>query len=900
MTVPDHSDELARDRRRVLWTWLGGGTVLVLLLWVAVLVEIRREGQTWQQSAEQSVVQFAEAEARNLQAVLDDLRQISSLLAAAREAGADRAVLQRQMRSVSAQRPIFPFYANADGDVISSRTDGVLGMDVSSDPLFVGARSDGAGEPKIYRAAGLGDLRGQTVLRLVRRVERDGRQFDGVVVVSVPESFFRSILKAKSAVAGESLTVWSQDGSPMLNLRGAPSVMPASLLARLDSAGSAGMFRETLADGKQEYVVAWRRIAGLPLLLTASVPSASLMSPAEQIRASHLWTGTTSTLLVFLASLLGARWQLRREERRREREAVSSTFRIAVDGAREAFYMVRPVPVPNSRDVVFRVEDCNEFASRLSGLPGRDIIGRRFVEVFPGFDAAALKDLLLAALREGFRELELAGGSERPGSPASLSFSAVRSAGGIAVSVRDVSAQKETERQLRSMALTDALTLLPNRHWLKQNLGATIDAARAASQKLALLFIDLDDFKKINDSLGHAAGDEFLIAVANALRQSLRSRDTVIRLGGDEFTVLAGGLAGRDDVAAIAGQIVECISRVDCEAVRRGFKARASVGAALFPDDADNDNALMQSADIAMYAAKADGKGRFRMYSTELATQVQSRLALEQGLRQALAGGELQLYYQPRTNARNGSLLSMEALLRWVQPDGSLIEPSRFIPIAEQSDLIVEIGKWVAAEACRQMAAWRDAGLGLVPLSINVSARQLRTEEFRHELSRHLAVHGIPPSVLALELTESAMVGDDAAVRRELHEIRQMGMELHIDDFGTGYSSLSQLQNLDIDAIKIDRSFVAAIGARDQGRALCEAMVQMGRTLGFRVVAEGVETLVQLRELQAMRCDEIQGHYVSAAVPAAAVPGLLARRSFFDPMFPVVQRLAARSSPGPA
>jgi EAL domain-containing protein (putative c-di-GMP-specific phosphodiesterase class I) len=201
----------------------------------------------------------------------------------------------------------------------------------------------------------------------------------------------------------------------------------------------------------------------------------------------------------------------------------------------------------------------------------------------------------------------------------------------------------------------------------------------------------------------------------------------------------------------------------------------------------------------------------------------------------------------------------------------------------------------VGAEACRQIAAWRDAGLGSIPVSINMSARQLRTECFRNELAAQLAKHRVAPSLIALELTESAMVGDDATVRRELSKIRQMGMELHIDDFGTGYSSLSQLQNLDVDAIKIDRSFVSAIGIRDQGRVLCEAMVQMGRTLGFRVVAEGVETLPQLRELQAMRCDEIQGHYVSMALPASAVPALLARDSFFDPLFPVIRRTVGSS-----
>lgn len=885
--------QIGYDDRRVLLTWLGGGAMLVLLLWAAVLLEIARDERAWQDNAERLVKQSAQAQARRLQALFGDIRQTSTLLSAARKGGADRELLQQQMRSVSADRPIFPFYADADGEVVSSRSDAVLGLDVSREPLFREAQSAGAEEPRLYRANGLGDLAGQTVLRFVQRLERDQGRFDGVLVVSVPESFFLSESDSSTAIPDAAVSVWQPGGSLLLNLQGSQRALPATVRSKLD-AGDAMVISNAGDSGEAggQRIVAWKRLGGVPLFVTVSAPLASMMTTATEMRSSHQWTAAGCTLLVMLATLLGARWHLRREALRRDREAVSTTFRVAVDGGREAFYMVRQISVDGSRELLFRVEDCNEFAGRLSGRTSKDIVGAAFAEVFPGFDPVALHTLLLEALREGFSELELSAQEHCPGAPAWLGFSALRSAGGIAVSVRDITELKEKERQLRSMALTDALTLLPNRHWLKQNLGARIDAARASGRKLALLFVDLDDFKKVNDSLGHPAGDEFLVATANALQTAVRGGDTVARLGGDEFTVLVDQVPGREDVAAVGRQIVDCVARVECAAVKRGFVGRASVGAAMFPDDAEDVDSLMQAADIAMYAAKAEGKGRFYMYSVELATRVQSNLALEQGLRQALAGNELQLHYQPRTSARTGALVSVEALLRWVRPDGSMIEPSRFIPIAEQSDLIVELGKWVAAEACRQIAAWRDAGCGLVPVSINVSARQLRTDAFRVELARLLAVHKVSPSLLALELTESAMVGDDMAVRHELYEIRRMGMELHIDDFGTGYSSLSQLQTLDVDAIKIDRSFVNAIGPREQGRVLCEAMVAMGRTLGFRIVAEGVETLTQLRELQAMRCDEIQGHYVSAAVPAASVPALVARRTFFDPLFPVVQRVA--------
>ncbi len=883
----------AHDDRRVLLTWLGGGLVLVLILWSAVILEIVRDGRAWQQNAERLVAQRAEAQARSLQAVFDDISQISALLAAARKGGADPGLLQRQIRSVSANRPIFPFFADSSGGVISARTDALLGRNLSREPLFRDAVAAGSEEVRLYRAIGIGDLAGQTVVRFVRRVGREDGRLDGVLVVAAKESFFRSTVESSATVPDAAIAVWQPEGALLLSLRGAQRELPAAVRSRLDSSEAVAVFSEDQIDADDgPRIVAWRRLSGHALFVTVSVPLASMMGTATEMRVSHLWTAAAATLLILLATSLGARWHLRREALRREREAVSTTFRIAVDGAKEAFYMVRQLPVDGGRDLTFRVEDCNEFASHLSDMSSDDIVGKPFVELFTGLDRGALQQLMLETLRTGFRELELSANGQRPGAPAWLSFSAVRSAGGIAVSARDVTAQKESEQQLRSMALTDALTLLPNRHWLKQNLGARISAAHASGHKLALLFIDLDDFKKVNDSLGHAAGDEFLVATAQSLRAALRSGDAVIRLGGDEFTVLVDQVSSRQDVTDIGRQIVDCVARVQCDAVRRGFAARASVGAALFPDDADRDDALMQAADIAMYLAKAEGKGRFCMYSVALAERLQSELALEQGLRQVLAGKELRLHYQPRVSARTGALVSFEALVRWIRADGSMAEPSDFIPVAEQSDLIVELGAWVVAEACRQLAAWREAGCRAVPVSINVSARQLRSEDFRIQLARQLAAREISPSLLALELTESAMVGEDMAVRRELHALRRMGLELHIDDFGTGYSSLSQLQNLDVDAIKIDRSFVNAIGVRAQSQALCEAMVAMGRTLGFRVVAEGVETLTQLRELQAMRCDEIQGHYVSPAVPPDWVPALLARNTLFEPPLPDVLRAA--------
>jgi EAL domain-containing protein (putative c-di-GMP-specific phosphodiesterase class I) len=310
------------------------------------------------------------------------------------------------------------------------------------------------------------------------------------------------------------------------------------------------------------------------------------------------------------------------------------------------------------------------------------------------------------------------------------------------------------------------------------------------------------------------------------------------------------------------------------------------MGVALFPADATNAVDLLQAADIAMYEAKLMGKGQVVHYNVAMAEKYQVRLRMEQALQRAVVENEFLLYFQPRVAAVSGTLLSFEALLRWQHPQQGLVAPGSFIELAESSNLIVEIGDWVASQACVQMANWRALGLPSFHVSINVSARQLRTSQFRHHLATAMSTHGVLSSELAIELTESTMVGSDAAVLKELQLLRQMGIKLDIDDFGTGYSSLSQLQRLDVDAIKIDQSFVKALDGSGEGHALCDAMVKIGKALGIAVVAEGVETAEQLRQLQQMGCDEIQGYFISPPVPAEAVTALVRQLSFSEPYAP--------------
>jgi EAL domain-containing protein (putative c-di-GMP-specific phosphodiesterase class I) len=311
---------------------------------------------------------------------------------------------------------------------------------------------------------------------------------------------------------------------------------------------------------------------------------------------------------------------------------------------------------------------------------------------------------------------------------------------------------------------------------------------------------------------------------------------------------------------------------------------RASIGVAFYPENATTPEALVQAADIAMYEAKRSGKDRVARYSSEMLDQLSERMSMESALQRAIPGGQLLLYLQPRASAATGEMVGFEALVRWQHPELGLVSPQRFIPLAEESHLIVELGNWVAATACETLARWRSDGMQIVPISINVSARQLKDAEFRTHLHTQMYKYGIHASEIGIELTESMTIGDNDEIQNELRLLADMGLELMIDDFGTGYSSLARLQSLSVDVLKIDQSFVRNLSAGGEGIVLCQAMTQMGKTLGLTVVAEGVETTEQLQMLQLMGCDEIQGFIASPPLPTDAASQMLGGPPFFAPL----------------
>jgi diguanylate cyclase (GGDEF)-like protein len=452
----------------------------------------------------------------------------------------------------------------------------------------------------------------------------------------------------------------------------------------------------------------------------------------------------------------------------------------------------------------------------------------------------------------------------------------------------------EAERRIQYLATHDALTGLPNRVMFMQLLEQSIAVARRERRKCAVLFVDLDRFKIINDSLGHAAGDQLLIEAAKRLRGSIRESDVVARLGGDEFVAVLNGVNEAGHVEAVARKILANLT-ASMDIAGHECRTTASIGISVYPDNGEDGHILTKNADIAMYAAKEEGKNDFRFYSPEIKSQSIERLVLETNLRRALELNQFSLLYQPKLNARTRVVSGVEALLRWNHPDLGNLPPLKFIALAEETGLIVPIGRWVLNTACDQAVAWQKQGLPSLSIAVNLSLRQFQDENLLHDIDEVLRRTGLEPALLEFEITESMVMQNVDRAVRLLTALRARGVRLAIDDFGTGYSSMSMMKQFPIDTIKIDRSFVRDLDNNVQDRAITTAIISMGKALGLTIVAEGVETEGQSDFLKGGLCDELQGYLFSKPVSAAEISALMAPTVDSPTLQPRRQKRRARA-----
>lgn len=435
---------------------------------------------------------------------------------------------------------------------------------------------------------------------------------------------------------------------------------------------------------------------------------------------------------------------------------------------------------------------------------------------------------------------------------------------------RDITDRKAAEERVQFLAYYDALTKLPNRALLQDRLENALANARRRKDRVALLFLDLDRFKIINDSLGHSVGDLLLQEVAERLKKEARELDTVARLGGDEFLVVLAGVKEPGDAAIVAARIVERMT-AGFSIQGHDLRVTCSLGISVFPENGTDSETLVKNADAAMYSAKENGRNTFRFFTEDMHVQAVERLTLSNSLRQALDNQELFLEYQPQMDIATGRVTGLEALLRWQHPEVGLVPPDRFIRIAENSGLIMSIGEWVLRTACLQCRQWQDEGLPAVPVAVNVSAIQFRQEGFCELIRRILQETGLAPQYLELELTESLLLSNADVTSAVLANLKDMGLKLAIDDFGTGYSSLSYLKTFPVSRLKIDRSFIRDVAVNPDDAAITTAIISMAKSLNLKVIAEGVENEPQMAFLRTHHCDEIQGYYFSKPVSADEV-----------------------------
>jgi diguanylate cyclase (GGDEF)-like protein/PAS domain S-box-containing protein len=525
----------------------------------------------------------------------------------------------------------------------------------------------------------------------------------------------------------------------------------------------------------------------------------------------------------------------------------------------------------------FRIVRANKAMADFFGVPAAALVGRFCYEVFHGTEGPIANCPHARTLGTGKAETEEVN-DPAIGCPMLITTSPVLDENGeVLASVhvaKDITELKRTENRLHHLAHYDHLTRLPNRTLFLDRLNQMLARSHWHKRCVAVLFLDLDRFKVINDTLGHDIGDLLLQAVAERLGGTVRDGDTVARFGGDEFIIALMDVAEEHHVRDIAEKILHALAR-PYEINGRELFVTASIGISLYPDHGSDAGSLVRNADASMYRAKEHGKNNYQFYSPSLHAYAPRRLTLETDLRHALERQELLLHYQPMVNLATGKVSGAEALLRWRHPEFGVISPMEFIPLLEETGLIIPVGAWVLETACAQQRAWQEAGFPSLYISVNLSARQFKQPDLTETIATAVQKTGLDPRHLALELTETILVEHTETTLASLRTLSGMGISLAIDDFGTGYSSLSYLKRFPIDALKIDRSFVRDITTDADDAAIAQAIVAMGHSLGLSVVAEGVETREQLDFLCQYRCDEMQGYYFSHPLPADAFSLLL-------------------------
>ncbi|MFC5479523.1 EAL domain-containing protein [Massilia suwonensis] len=872
-----------RQRLPLLLVWPALALAAIIVLWSYVLLDLKHEQRDRQAELEQQVDAYARSLVIRTRRSIGDTDRILLLLRHDWAVSGRRLQLEGTMEAGVFSQQYISAVAIVDrnGIVLTSTRPGAAGRYLG-DKLYFTEQQRAAGD-KLYLSGPLdGQLSNREVIAFSRRLPSNDGQFDGIVLVSVLPSFFTQHYAEPILAEHGFVGLARHDGTLMATRRGGTvhTYKTPFLLAPVPGESPAGVARldgaRWFADGRAR-VAGWRPFPDLDLVGIVGVDEYAAMAPFRAHRDAALASAWWNTAWLMLAAMLASSFYVHAKWKQHQIETIRSTYRLATEEAGEGFFINRPLYDLHGVVHDFEIVDCNQFGADMFGKHPMQLIGHRLSEFYRGALFRTACERLCEALETGVydRELPVPAAPDQLLKARWIHYKAVRAGGDLAVTIRDISENKAHMTELERRSNSDELTGLPNRYWVQHYLPQAIEGARRSGRRLAVLFIDLDGFKTVNDALGHAAGDELLRTVGKRLKIAVRPRDHVVRLGGDEFVVVLEQIDDVADVDHVAERLLASF--------RDGFHLHqashvlgASIGISLFPEHGEDAETLLKHADIAMYSVKTEGKGSFRFFEARLFEEIRSRLETEVELRRALDERQFVVHYQPRVDLAAGATSSMEALVRWQRPGQGLTGPDRFIQLAEDTGLIVPLGEQVLDSVCRQLAEWTREGAALVPVSVNVSPRQFVQSDILAVFRGAVERYGIDPRLLEIEVTESSMMQDGLGEAAVFRQLRALGIKLCIDDFGTGYSSLSQLQKLRFDVLKIDRAFVLRID-HPEGGTLIASMIAMAHALGMRVVAEGVENQRQMQLLRTLGCDEGQGYYFSRPLAPAELERVTAR-----------------------